>query len=82
MIKENKYWILAYAVVLLATLAVSTQLFFGACLLLVSVLFYFWPTLIAWKNDHVNTTGIFVINLFFGWTLIGWGIAWYLLVRK
>lgn len=36
---------------------------------------YFLPTTIADNKRHKNTTSIFVINLFFGCTLIGWVIA-------
>ena len=36
---------------------------------------YFLPTTIADNKRHKNTTSIFVVNLFFGCTLIGWVIA-------
>lgn len=38
--------------------------------------FYFLPTIIA--EDKNNKASIFVVNLFFGWTLIGWVLclAW------
>ncbi len=36
---------------------------------------YFLPTTIADEKRHPNTTAIFVVNLFFGCTLIGWVIA-------
>ncbi|HUJ31370.1 MAG TPA: superinfection immunity protein [Candidatus Acidoferrum sp.] len=42
-------------------------------LLLLGTLLYFLPTIIAHnKRDFV---GIFVVNLLFGWTIIGWIIA-------
>jgi hypothetical protein len=34
---------------------------------------YFLPAFIA--RDKPNATSVFVINLFFGWTFIGWVIA-------
>ncbi len=37
------------------------------------VLLYFLPALIARKK--ANSGSVFVINLFFGWTVIGWVIA-------
>jgi hypothetical protein len=39
---------------------------------------YFLPAFIASKRKHRNASPIFVINLFFGWTLIGWVgcLAW------
>lgn len=33
---------------------------------------YFFPVVCAWSRDHSNTTAIFVLNLFLGWTVIGW----------
>ena len=37
------------------------------------VLLYFLPTLIA--RDKADATAIFLVNLLFGWTIIGWFIA-------
>lgn len=36
---------------------------------------YFLPTTIADEKRHKNTTAIFIVNLFFGYTIIGWVIA-------
>ena len=36
---------------------------------------YFLPSLIAVARHTHNTTGIFLLNLFLGWTGIGWFIA-------
>lgn len=36
---------------------------------------YFLPSLTARSRDHMNTTAIFVLNLFLGWTFLGWVIA-------
>jgi len=36
---------------------------------------HFLPTMIAGSRHAANFWWIFVINLFFGWTLIGWVIA-------
>lgn len=39
---------------------------------------YLAPALVAMKRDHHQAAPIFVINLFLGWTLIGWilALAW------
>lgn len=37
--------------------------------------FYFIPTVVALIRSHNNSGSIFVINFFFGWTLLGWVIA-------
>ena len=36
------------------------------------------PAIIAAQRGHVNANSIFVMNLFFGWTIIGWVgcLAW------
>ena len=36
---------------------------------------YFLPALHAKTSNHPNTTAITLVNLFFGWTLIGWVVA-------
>jgi Superinfection immunity protein len=50
------------------TLATLFGLAFGLGLL-------FMPTLVARSRQHPNTGGIFVVNLLFGWTFIGWVVA-------
>jgi len=47
----------------------------GIGVLLVGLLFYFLPALVAAKRGHRNATSIFVLNLLLGWTLLGWVIA-------
>jgi uncharacterized protein with PQ loop repeat len=44
-------------------------------LLSLFTLFYLLPTGIAIIRARSNTAAIFVLNLFLGWTLIGWVIA-------
>lgn len=39
------------------------------------VALYFLPYLNAWSNGHKDRTAILVVNLFLGWTFIGWIIA-------
>ena len=41
--------------------------------LILSVLLYFLPTIIA--RDKADLTAIFLVNLLLGWTIIGWFIA-------
>ncbi len=36
------------------------------------VLIYLLPTLIAYSREHPQRAGIAVLNIVFGWTLIGW----------
>lgn len=39
---------------------------------------YFLPTIVALSRSHPNSGAIVVINLFLGWTFIGWvvSLAW------
>jgi hypothetical protein len=50
----------------------------GFFLLIVLVFLYFLPALLANGRKHPNFAPIFIVNLFFGWTLLGWVIclAW------
>ncbi len=44
-------------------------------LLLLGLLVYFTPTMVARDRRHVNVVPIFVLNLLLGWTLLGWVVA-------
>lgn len=39
------------------------------------IIVYFLPTIIAVHRQHHNRVAIFVLNLLFGWSFVGWGIA-------
>ena len=43
--------------------------------LIIGPLLYFIPSLIALLRGHHNTFAIFLTNLIFGWTVIGWFIT-------
>ena len=42
---------------------------------IVALCLYFLPTIIAIARDGRNKGSVVVINVFLGWTLIGWVIA-------
>ena len=44
-------------------------------ILLIILFFYFLPTIMASSRNHNNAGAIFALNLLFGWTFIGWAIA-------
>lgn len=56
-----------------------TFLFFlfglASWILFVLVVPYFLPTIIAILRQKTNTGSIFALNLFLGWSLIGWVVA-------
>lgn len=41
-------------------------------LVVVGAFIYFVPSIIAWKRKHNQFIPILLINVFFGWSLIGW----------
>ncbi|NBX53217.1 MAG: superinfection immunity protein [Proteobacteria bacterium] len=38
-------------------------------------LVYFLPFIISLSRKHKDSTAIFVLNLFLGWTFVGWVVA-------
>lgn len=47
--------------------------------LIAFLVFYFLPTFFA---HATRRTSVFIINLFAGWTVIGWCLALYMAVRS
>ena len=47
----------------------------GLTIIMVMIGLYFLPTIVAASSSKANAGAIFVLNLFLGWTLIGWVIA-------
>lgn len=41
----------------------------------IGIVAYWIPTIVASRRKTVNAGGVFVVNLFFGWTLLGWVVA-------
>lgn len=44
-------------------------------LIFVVVCLSFLPSIIGLVRHHKNLAGIFILNLFLGWTFIGWVVA-------
>jgi hypothetical protein len=42
---------------------------------LILVYIHFLPTIIALKKNHNNKVPIILINIFLGWSLVGWVVA-------
>jgi hypothetical protein len=47
----------------------------GLIALGVVLVLYFIPAIIAWQRRHRQRVAILVVNIFFGWTFVGWIIA-------
>jgi hypothetical protein len=41
----------------------------------VLLFFYFLPTLQALSKDHLDIGSIAIVNILFGWTVIGWFVS-------
>lgn len=53
---------------------------FGAVLLflfigIIGFLFYFLPSILGFARHQPNKTAILILNIFLGWSFIGWIIA-------
>ncbi len=50
----------------------------GKVLLLILGVAYFVPSIIALKENHAHKVAIILINIFLGWTFLGWlgALAW------
>ena len=53
----------------------SQQAITGFGLMAFCLGFYFLPFIIALVRSHTNKTAVFMLNMFLGWTLIGWVVA-------
>ena len=51
------------------------KIIFAIIILIILMAIYFLPTSIASSKKHKNTGAIAVINLFLGWTFLGWVTA-------
>jgi hypothetical protein len=49
--------------------------------ILILIALYFLPTIVAASRKVVNLGSVVVINLFLGWTLVGWVVALAMAVR-
>ncbi len=70
-VKDAIISIVLLGLVILFVLATSGK---GMILILVLVV-YFFPTMVAAHYDKRNLNAVTILNLFLGWTLIGWVIS-------
>jgi hypothetical protein len=68
-----KIWILALIVIAVMLVHASNPAAAGNIGGWILVGLYFLPTIVAFR--HRNQTAIFILNLFLGWTFIGWVLA-------
>jgi RsiW-degrading membrane proteinase PrsW (M82 family) len=51
-------------------------------LIVVGIAMYWLPTFIGYRRKAPNMSGVVVINLFLGWTLVGWVAAFAMALRE
>lgn len=51
------------------------EFFFGVILIVLGIALYFVPWIVAACRNGKHCAGIAILNLFLGWTFIGWVIA-------
>ena len=72
----NRILLTAAAIVLAATPAFASSSSgdpaMGLLVIAVTLAGYFFPSIIAVCRGHHNTLAIFLLNLFLGWTGLGW----------
>lgn len=56
---------------LFSGMAVGTVIFVS----IFGILLYFVPSFVAWKRKHRQLVPIILVNVFFGWSLLGWVAA-------
>ena len=90
-VKENKVFAIGVSVgtVLLLSLIFATDIVVGIFMIigwmlvvLLPLILYFIPTIVAEKTKHKNVLAIGIANLFFGWTFIGWILCLIWAVKK
>ena len=52
--------------------APGAELAKAALVMMIILCGYFIPAIVAFKGGHGNAAAILILNLFLGWTLIGW----------
>jgi hypothetical protein len=48
------------------------EILFALFLIILLVAFYFLPSVIAVQRKHRNRIPIILVNVFFGWFVVGW----------
>jgi hypothetical protein len=57
-------------------------LIIGILFWLIGIAVYLLPTIIAIKKNHHKKTKIIIVNIFFGWLLLGWALSLYWVTKK
>ena len=58
-----------------STKALLIAIFIMIAIVLVFIVLYLLPSIIAIKKKHKDLIKILIINIFLGWTIVGWIIS-------
>jgi hypothetical protein len=78
LVRRRGFW-LGVGIFAVAVFLASNDILEGTAFLVGAAVLYFLPAVIA--RNKPNSSSVFVINLFLGWTLIGWVVALAMAVR-
>ena len=62
--------------------ALGMNIIAGIMLAAMAVFIYLLPTYIAIRRRHKRATAIYILNLFFGWTLLVWVVTFVMACLK
>ena len=64
------------------TKALFIAIFIVISIVLILITLYFIPSIIAIKKKHKDLSKILMINIFLGWTIVGWIISLVIVINK
>lgn len=56
----------------MAIISLILLTFFSIACIMLGVLIYFLPAIIAYRRNHANRVIILILNIVFGWTFLAW----------
>ena len=70
--KIKKWWVFLFVLLFFGLSSLNEIVATIGLFSLIGIFVYFIPTMVAHKRGHTQKTAIVLLNLFLGWTFIGW----------
>ena len=61
-----------FSIIISSIFGISSEMIGIFLIFWIAIYVYFFPTVIGYSRRHMNTLSIFMLNLFLGWTFLGW----------
>ena len=61
-----------FLIVISAIFGLSSEMIGIFIIIWLATYTYFFPTVVGYSRRHTNNLSIFMLNLFLGWTFLGW----------